>query len=102
MLNSGNTPLPQTNILVRDKGNADIIIIIDGKAYPWYMHGAISVREEMPDVYRREMLADWRGAGRATGNPDTKAWYLKNRHNMRLHPDTRVWIERELKIHPSE
>jgi hypothetical protein len=29
----------------------------------------------MPGVYREEMLADWRGAGRAYGNADTAAWY---------------------------
>jgi len=52
----------------------------------------------MPDKYRREMLADWRGAGRALGFPDTKAWYVKNRDNIKLHPDTRAWIDHELGI----
>lgn len=50
----------------------------------------------MPDVYRREMLADWRGAGRAHGMPDTPGWYGINRDNMTLHPDTRTWIEEQL------
>lgn len=50
----------------------------------------------MPDVYRREMLADWRGAGRAIGMPDTKAWYEQNKQRMHLHPDTRIWIEQQL------
>lgn len=54
---------------------------------------------EMPSKYRREMLADWRGAGRAiTGKDETRAWYLKNREKMQLHPDTRAWIERELEL----
>ncbi len=48
---------------------------------------------EMPDVCQREMLADWRGAGRALGKPDTLVWYTKNRDKMRLHPNTRHWIE---------
>lgn len=48
---------------------------------------------EMPDVYRREMLADWRGAGLALGKPDTRAWYNANKDNMVLHPVTRAWIE---------
>lgn len=48
---------------------------------------------EMPDVCQREMLADWRGAGRALGKPDTLVWYIENRDNMRLHPSTRHWIE---------
>ena len=52
----------------------------------------------MPDVYRKEMLADWRGAGRAQGTPDTKAWYLHNRDKMLLHDDTRRWIEQQLGI----
>lgn len=52
----------------------------------------------MPDRYRREMLADWRGAGRAYGNSDTAAWYLKNKNNIILHPETRQWIEDQLNI----
>jgi hypothetical protein len=53
---------------------------------------------EMPLRYRREMLADWRGAGRAQGKPDTVAWYLKNRSNMSLHPFTQAWIEEQLGV----
>lgn len=47
----------------------------------------------MPDVHRREMVADWRGAGRALGFPDTRAWYEKNYDNIKLHPDTRAWVD---------
>jgi len=50
----------------------------------------------MPDRYRREMLADWRGAGRAQGTPDTLAWYTKHRNDLQLHPETRQWIEEQL------
>ena len=50
----------------------------------------------MPDRYRREMLADWRGAGLAQGTPDTLNWYTVNRHKMRLHPETQAWIEAQL------
>ena len=56
---------------------------------------------QMPDKYAKEMLADWRGAGRAIhGKDDTREWYLKRRERMkrRLHPYTRLWIERELLI----
>lgn len=53
---------------------------------------------DMPDYCRKEMLADWRGAGRAQGTPDVYAWYIKNGHRMSLHPDTRVWIENRLGI----
>jgi hypothetical protein len=52
----------------------------------------------MPDKYRREMLADWRGAGMAQNKPDTAAWYNSQRHNIILHPETREWVEKELKI----
>jgi len=50
----------------------------------------------MPDRYRREMLADWRGAGLAQGTPDTVKWYKANRDKMQLHPETRAWIEERL------
>jgi len=50
----------------------------------------------MPDRYRREMLADWYGAGRAYGNPDTPSWYLNNREQMILHEETQDWIEKQL------
>jgi hypothetical protein len=55
----------------------------------------------MPDRYRREMLADWRGASRAyTGSDNTRKWYLERREKMtkRLHPETRAWIEEQLGV----
>lgn len=52
---------------------------------------------EIPDKYRREMLADWRGAGRAiSGKDDTREWYEKYKDKMQLHPATRAWIEANL------
>ena len=50
----------------------------------------------MPDVYRREMLADWIGAGRALDKPDTWAWYEANKEKIQLHPDTRKQLEWDL------
>jgi hypothetical protein len=51
----------------------------------------------MPDRYRREMLADWRGAGRAiSGSDDCLPWYDANCKNMVLHSETREWIENQL------
>ncbi len=48
----------------------------------------------MSDAARREMLADWRGAGRAQGYGDnTLAWYLKNKDKMRLHTNARRKVE---------
>ena len=56
---------------------------------------------EMPDKYRREMLADWRGAGIATNGPDIKAWYIAHSDRIQLHPNTRKWIEGQLNIEPT-
>lgn len=53
---------------------------------------------DMPMKYRKEMLADWRGAGRAQGTLDNKAWYMKNGDKMQLHPNTRRWVEEQLGI----
>jgi hypothetical protein len=52
----------------------------------------------IPDKYRREMLADWIGAGKAQGTPDTHKWWLANNHKMRMHDDTRRWIEQRLEV----
>ena len=51
---------------------------------------------EMSDGARREMLADWIGAGRALGKPDTAGWYAANRDNILLGPETLRWVEHEL------
>lgn len=50
----------------------------------------------MPERFVREMVADWTGAGRAQGYPDTVAWYQKNKHEIVVHPDTQRSIERLL------
>jgi len=50
----------------------------------------------MPEKYCLEMLADWIGAGRAYGNPDTLHWYKGHRDKIKVHIDTREWIESKL------
>lgn len=50
----------------------------------------------MSSQARREMLADWKGAGRAQHRPDTRAWYLANWYKLQLHPDTRAWVDKQL------
>lgn len=51
----------------------------------------------IPDRYRREMLSDWLGAGRAQGSKlQCWEWYAVNKDKMQLHPETRAWIEKEL------
>ena len=52
---------------------------------------------DMPLKYKKEMLADWIGAGKAiTGKNDVKTWYYANRHKMVLHPATKYWVEKQL------
>jgi len=63
-------------------------------AFCWDQGDHVSV--PMPDVYRREMLADWRAAERAHGGQDVRAWYQRNSDKMTLHPETRLWLERQL------
>jgi hypothetical protein len=48
----------------------------------------------MPETYAREMVADWIGAGRSQGQPDSAAWYAANAEKMVLHDDTRTLVER--------
>ena len=51
----------------------------------------------MPDRFRREMIADWRGCGKAlTGSYDALGWYTANRDKILLHYETRAWVEEEL------
>lgn len=52
----------------------------------------------MPKRYVLEMIADWRGAGRAYGNPDTKNWYLNSKKTIVLHPDTKEIVEQLLGV----
>lgn len=50
----------------------------------------------MPTPIAMEMVCDWKGAGKATGHPDTKAWYLAHKDGMVLHPVTRHFVEKLL------
>lgn len=53
---------------------------------------------DMPLKHRKEMLADWKGAGKAIkGFDDTKVWYEQNKSNMLLHPETKAWVEERLR-----
>lgn len=95
--------LPKSNFLVWDRGEAQEVVERHSLSKTWMELRGIApwwtlVADPMPDVYRREMLADWRGAGRALGRPDTRAWYLANKANIILHAETRAWIEAQLGI----
>lgn len=51
----------------------------------------------MPDVYKKEMFADWIGASLAiNGQNNVKEWYYNNRKHMILHSSTKFWIEHQL------
>lgn len=55
---------------------------------------------KMPDKYVLEMLADWIGASRAmTGEWNVYKWYQKNKVIIKLHSDTRDFIEQLLCEH---
>lgn len=48
----------------------------------------------MSDRFRREMLADMRGAGRAQTRKNTVlSYYHANKEKTILHPETRTWLE---------
>jgi hypothetical protein len=100
-------PIQKYPCLVWDRGQAQTIvdrekfgvIVSELRDLPPYhtLHP-----DPMPDIYRRELLADWRGAGRAINGVDkTIDWYMSNRQKMILHPETRAWIEAQLNI-PTE
>lgn len=48
----------------------------------------------MPLKYVKEMVADWRGAGKAiNGKDDVIKWYAYNRGQMLLAKETRTYVE---------
>ena len=70
----------------------------------WVLHRDYGEIEALPipDKYRKEMLSDWIGVGRAfgckDGLSDAREWYLKARDNMVIHDKTKEWIEKELNL----
>jgi hypothetical protein len=52
------------------------------------------IKIEMPRVYAKEMVADWRAAGKAiNGKDEIIEWYGKNREKIQIHENTRAYIE---------
>lgn len=108
--NSGGTiwedkTIQELGIIVWDRGEAQRIVERNSGGQTHYEFRHVDVLtsllakfklQPMPDVFRREMLADWYGAGKAMGKPNTIEWYRDNREKMKLHPDTRAWIEQQL------
>jgi len=88
-----------------DTGDSDFDYASQNHAYTnphhWEFWGIVNgdgvwSYQPMTDKYRREMIADWRGAGKAQGKPDTRAWYKANQDKIKLHDETRQWVEIEL------
>lgn len=96
-------PLREMNMLVWDRGILQEIVSresVGGVRYELRdVTDAKITADPMPLVYRREMLADWKGAGRAAGNPDAADWYCRNMGKMILHDNTRLWLDMQLNIH---
>lgn len=52
---------------------------------------------EIPEIYVREMIADWVGAGIAYVSKFTPSeWYAKEKNNLILHDNTKMLIEKIL------
>ena len=82
-------------LLPRDDGGVKCVMCGEWVSLERFNDQTLAV-VPMADRYRKEMLADWRGAGRAQGTPDTLAWYKANGGKMLLHRETRAWIEEQL------
>lgn len=56
----------------------------------------------MPDRFMREMVADWRGAALASGRTinDVNDWYAASRDEILLHPETRAWVDMQMRFSP--
>lgn len=52
----------------------------------------------MDRTSRLEMLCDWRAASRYHGGKDVMIWYAENKDKLQLHPETRSWVEEQLRI----
>lgn len=53
---------------------------------------------QIPEKYIREMVSDWKGAGKALHHPDDILWYNTNKDKMVIHPDSRKRIEKLLGV----
>jgi len=54
----------------------------------------------MPERYVKEMVADWKGAGRAQNRPDVVGWYEKHKDDIVLDGYSRLYVMALLKIKP--
>lgn len=68
----------------------------------WLLTWDRGVTEALPMNYYDiiEMVADWKGAGRAYGSTDTLAWYMERRgtSKLQLHPFTQEVVDNLLGV----
>lgn len=100
-LNVDGIPLHLTNVLVWDKGNAQEIVERNSGGETYYELRDIDsnrmTKRQMEHKYVLEMIADWRGAGRAiTGKDNIVEWYDSNYNNIKLHSMSRYVLDVEL------
>jgi len=56
--------------------------------------GAVDGCLEMPEIYVREMIADWMGASKMyTGSWDMREWLSKNLAKIKVHPKTEIRVK---------
>lgn len=61
--------------------------------------GSIKIKE-MPLKHRKEMLADWIGAGKAIhGKNNICEWYASQAYIIKLGKKTKKWIEEKIKLY---
>jgi len=96
---------PITDLIDFEKPTYYLAWLIHQKRNPhhwqwWILHGEDDSPRviPMPEKYIKEMVADWRGAGRVQGQPDTLAWYQANKNNIILHKSTRNKVEQLLQF----
>ena len=99
-------PLRESDYLVWDRGESQRVVRRNSGSEVWYELRSPFPGDEaccpdpMTDLARREMLADWFGAGRAYNSDWTplepRKWYEKEKDKMILHPETRAGVEAEL------
>lgn len=67
----------------------------------WMLRNDDGTTECLPMAHaaRKEMIADWMGAGRAiTGQWEAAEWYAKNYTKIQLHQDTREFVDSKLGV----
>lgn len=95
-----NTPARDRGILVMDSGAMYRVLLDDLPEYAIVYSTPEQYSPVKPHMMAesdvREMLADWMGAGRAVGKPDTAAWFFNQARQdlfrRVLHPATYQWL----------